>query len=218
MHIINLIGELSTNLHDIILAQQAGARTLDENRKGRHPKNYSMVDISPQMVERYFQYYFFNRRDEMDYPLSPRTKLKSGKLLGRNDTLLRMLSENELSVGYAKKPLSINLTQSFGSASDAFYVIEKSKHGIIIPNAPPAKDGMLAKDLIEKLRDIPEDDNIFAILRDMQQFTVAIFPWEREKLDAQNALEEIKDGTGVYCLKQDVQDLFYSGDFGLMVG
>ncbi len=50
---------------------------LDENGANREDRALNLSD--PTLIERYFSYYFFDRRNEMEYPVGPTR---------RNETIL----------------------------------------------------------------------------------------------------------------------------------
>lgn len=82
----------------------------------------------------------------MVYPVSP----KEAKAIGRNDSLLSLLSKNGLSVAEAGgkgEPISARLlNQSFMSAADAFKAIDSPTQGVVVPWGKAGADliGLLA--------------------------------------------------------------------------
>ena len=48
--------------------------------------------LDPEVMALYFKYYFYERADQMAYPLNE-------KQVGRTDTLLNLLSDNKLNTG-----------------------------------------------------------------------------------------------------------------------
>jgi CRISPR-associated endonuclease/helicase Cas3 len=124
VHVINLEGSLPRALSDIRVAQEAAQRVLDENSAEGEDRRIDLAD--PKLIEQYFHYYFFDRRQEMDYPVS-------ASEAGRDDTLLNLLSENSLAIGSKATPPGIYLRQSFMTAAKAFRVIDADTQGIIVP-------------------------------------------------------------------------------------
>jgi CRISPR-associated endonuclease/helicase Cas3 len=79
VQIVNVAGESLKQLPDIRLAQEAAQRVLDESSTSG--KSAPLDFSGPDLIERYFEYYFFDRRLEMSYPVS-------AEKVGRQDTLL----------------------------------------------------------------------------------------------------------------------------------
>ena len=109
-------------LKDIRAGKEAAERVLDE-LAGNSQRGASDL-LSPSVMAKYFQYYFFDRAKEMDYPVA-------ASEVGRNDTLLNMLAENSLAVGGTPPP--IYLRQSFMTAAKAFKAINAPTQGVIVP-------------------------------------------------------------------------------------
>jgi CRISPR-associated endonuclease/helicase Cas3 len=105
VHVINPAEDAAEMLKDIRIGKQSAERVLCEIAAGHADHNKNMV-LSPDAMNRYFQYYFFDRKNEMSYPVS-------ADLVGRNDTLLNMLSENSMAVDSAGSAPATYLRQSF---------------------------------------------------------------------------------------------------------
>ncbi len=85
VHVINPSDESVERLTDISSGKNTTARLLEEYEK--HATMFVNDLVGPEAMEWYFHYYFFDRRKDMDYPVSAGT-------LGHNDTLLNLLSVN----------------------------------------------------------------------------------------------------------------------------
>ena len=196
IHVINLKGELPKALVEIRKAQEAAQRVLDENRgSGDNPT----IDISsPVLTEQYFNYYFFDRRAEMGYPVGP-------DKAERHDTLLNMLAENDMAVASRSEPPSIFLRQAFKTAAEAFLPIDANTRGVIVPYKRKGKV------IVNALYAAHEPEKQFRMLKQAQRFTVNVFPYVLENLQRNHALHEVQPGTGILCL----DSRFYSDDFGL---
>ena len=159
--------------------------------------------IGPKAIERYFEYFFFARHQEMDYPVSAQT-------VGRDDTLLNLFSINSLAVDEFKRDHSaapnIYLRQSFMSAARAFKVIDAPTRGIIVPY------GKAGRDLINDLCSAFEVEKQFKLLRLAQQYTVNVFPY---------VLDHLQKAGAVHAIQKDVDILhlsdarYYDQSFGL---
>jgi CRISPR-associated endonuclease/helicase Cas3 len=201
VHIINLTGELHPGLRDIKAGQEAAQRVLDEQAAAGEPR---IVDLSDaKIIEQYFRYYFFDRKNEMDY----RVRADEAE---RDDNLLNMLGENRLAVAEAartRKSPQIFLRQSFMTAAKAFEPIEAHTQGVIVPYS---SEGNAA---ISELCSAYEVKKQFKLLKRAQQFTVNVFPWVMKKLQRAQAVHEVQEKTGILYLDEK----YYNADFGLSV-
>jgi len=162
--------------------------------------------LTPDVIERYFHYYFFDRSDEMDYPLdSPEQAAEQ--------TLLKLLSNNPLnantenqSVRRGKLPL---FTQQFMDAGNLFEAIDAPTKALIVQHGE-GKD--IVADLCRLAKEF-EPKSYFSRLKDAQQYSVNIFPNIWGKLLEVGAICETQDGEGVYYL----DERHYSEEFGVSV-
>jgi CRISPR-associated endonuclease/helicase Cas3 len=193
VHVINLKGDVPKRLVDIRAAQEAAQRVLDEDRGAGH------TDLSdPATIERYFRYYFFDRRKEMDYAVGP-------ERAERDDTLLNMLGENALAVKGCPTRPAVYLRQAFMKAAEAFQAIDASTRGVIVPY------GTEGAAVISDLCGSWEPKKQFKLLKRAQQFTVNVFPHVFDGLQRDHALHEVQEGTGILYLDEK----WYSDDAGL---
>lgn len=167
-----------------------------------NPERFDEGDlIGPTAMQWYFRYYFFERQDEMTYPV---------KSIGWDDNLLGLLSSNEKLVqDYGRvnktKP-AIYFKQSFMTAAKAFKAIDAPTRGILVPY------GKRGNEIITALCAAYEPDKQFALLREAQQYTVNIFP---------NLLTALVDADAIHTVQKDVDILYlmkpeyYSEHFGL---
>lgn len=124
--------------------------------------------------------------------------------IGRDDTLLNMLSENSMAVEASGTLPANYLRQSFMTAARAFKSIDAPTQGVIVPY----EDG---RNLIAEMSAAFEVEKQFNLLRRAQQFTVNIFPQTMKRLQETNALHQVQEGTGILCLDARYYDL----EFGL---
>lgn len=167
-----------------------------------NPERFDQGDlIGPTAMQWYFRYYFFERQDEMTYPV---------KSIGWDDNLLGLLSSNEKLVqDFARvnktKP-AIYFKQSFMTAAKAFKAIDAPTRGILVPYDKRGNE------IITALCAAYEPDKQFALLREAQQYTVNIFPNLLTALDEAKAIHAVQDGIDIlYLMKPE----YYSKDFGL---
>lgn len=190
-----------SKLPDILIGREKAKRVLDDY--DADPEKFGSNRIGPEAMAWYYKNYFFDRAKEMGYPVSANT-------LGRDDTLLNLLSDNTLAVGDYKRskrqaPARF-LRQSFMSAARAFKAIDTPTRGVIVPH------GEVGKALIAELCAAYMPDKEFELLRRAQQYSVNILPHQLEALSRANAVHEIQDGTGILYL---VDTRRYSEEFGL---
>jgi CRISPR-associated endonuclease/helicase Cas3 len=200
LYIVNIPNERVEKLHDIYIGQKISDRIMDDFRL--NPERYSKNLIGPQSLYDYYQYYFFERSREMEYPISK-------KDFGHDDTLLNLLSNNHQAVNeYGKinksKP-NILFRQSFMSAAKAFKSIDAPTEGIIVPY------GSVGSNLIVELCATKEIDKQYALLKKAQQFTVNVFPHIMSSLIKNQAVRKIRDDVNIMFLDTN----YYSDDFGL---
>lgn len=154
--------------------------------------------LRPAAMERYFEYYFYQRSDEMMYSIQN----------SATGSLLDLLSDNALNP-YSEKnnkrskqfPL---LMQSFKSAGRAFQAIDAPTHAVIVPYDEGAE-------LIAKLCGEWNPKEMHRTLQKAQRYSVNVFPNVWDKLQKENALHETIEGSGIYYLKER----HYNDEFGL---
>ncbi|MBA4410460.1 MAG: CRISPR-associated helicase/endonuclease Cas3 [Odoribacter sp.] len=155
--------------------------------------------LSPEWMNQYFEYYFFRRASEMSYPVE----------VGRDDSLLELLSTNGFSVGIYNrvnsKPLDIYFRQSFKTASDAFKAIDAPTQGIVVPYSDKGKK--IVADLFSKFA----VEQQFKLLKKAQRYTVNVFPNFIKKLQEERAIREVPE-IGVLVL---IDPRYYHPEFGL---
>ena len=184
---------LAKVLPDIDAGQQQAERVLRE---------FAGQDIlQPNAMQQYFEYYFYQRSDEMAYAVKN----------SASGSLLDWLSDNGLN-NYAAKndqrrqakqyPL---LMHSFKSAGRAFQVINAPTRAVIVPYGE-------GKALIAKLCGEYEPKAFYGYLNQAQRFSVNVFPNVWDKLLKEAAVQQIAD-TGIYYLHTS----HYIDEYGLSV-
>lgn len=202
VHVVNPTVENIDRLKDILCGKGITERMLDDVKAGIEEFGDNL--IGPKAIERYFEYFFFARHKEMDYPVSAQT-------VGRDDTLLNLLSSNSLAVeefrrDHNKAAPNIYLRQSFMSAARVFKVIDVPTRGIIVAYG----DG--GRDLVNDLCSAFEVEKQFKLLRQAQQYTVNVFPQDLEKLQKAGAVHAIQKDVDILYLS-DAR--YYNQSFGL---
>jgi CRISPR-associated endonuclease/helicase Cas3 len=189
VHIVNPEKETIDQLIDIKEGQKNTRRIFSE------VDGKSLLD--PEVMTLYFKYYFYDRADQMAYPLGERD-------IGRDDSLLNLLSRNDRNTGYRDV---LQLQQSFKAAGDAFKAIDAPTQSVIVPYGQ-------GKELITELCGLAnkyEAAAYYTCLKQAQKFSVNVFPNVWRKLQDQKAVIEIHPGEGVYYL----DERYHSKEFGL---
>lgn len=197
VHVVNLTGQLHQKLIDIRKGRESCQRVLDEFRLAHQGMKFGADPDELEQIEQFYRYYFYERRNEMDYPVGP-------ALAERDDTLLRMMSMNELASPSVPAP-GRYFRQAFHSASSAFAAIDSATRGIVVPY------GELGRHIIGELCSAFDLERRYELLRRAQRFTVAVYPYDLNQLDTAKAVYEAQEGTGVLCLNER----YYSNDIGL---
>ena len=154
--------------------------------------------LQPAAMERYFEYYFYQRSDEMSYSVKN----------SATGSLLDWLSDNALNP-YGEKnnkrsKLLPLLMQSFKSAGRVFQAIDAPTQAVIVPYGEGAE-------LIAKLCGEWDPKEMHRTLQKAQRYSVNVFPNVWGKLQKENALHETIEGSGIYYLNER----YYNDEFGL---
>ena len=154
--------------------------------------------LQPAAMERYFEYYFYQRSDEMAYFIKN----------SATGSLLDWLSDNALNPYGEKnnkrsKPLPL-LMQSFKSAGRAFQAIDAPTRAVIVPYGE-------GTELIAKLCGEWNPKEMHRTLQKAQRYSVNVFPNVWDKLQKENVLHETIEGSGIYYL----DERHYNDEFGL---
>ena len=201
VHVINPADESLDRLKDIRAGVNVTQRLLNEAVTGEWEFDGNL--LGPEAMECYFKYYFFSRRNEMSYSIS-------ANVIGREDTLLNLLSINLAAVEEYKRSHreapDIFLRQSFMAAAKAFKVIDAPTRGIIVPYKESGRN------LINGLCSVVELETQFKLLRSAQQYTVNVFPHDLDQLQAEGAICKIQKGIDIFYLSDT---RYYSQTFGL---
>ncbi|VAW78745.1 CRISPR-associated helicase Cas3 [hydrothermal vent metagenome] len=190
VHVVNPHEEKIDLLKDIKVGRDKALRVLSEGYD-----NF----LAPDAMQQYFNYYFYDRADDMSYSVS-------SKLLGRNDNLLNLLSSNTRNVG--RKKSTLLLQQSFMTAGKAFKAIDSPTQAVIVPY------GEKGKNLIAELGRVAKEFDVKTyrkLLKQAQKYSVNVFPNVWKRLQEEKAVHEIQPGEGIYWLDKQ----YYSDKFGL---
>jgi CRISPR-associated endonuclease/helicase Cas3 len=202
VYIINPQDENLDSLKDIKIGAECAERFLRDY--DRSPEVFEQDRIGLKAMEQYYTYYFYDRKKQMDYPIT-----SNNKEIGREDNLFALLSLNTSSIlafqrTHENRMPSIPLKQSFQSAAKAFYAIDSLTRGVIVPFG---KEG---EDIINELCDAVMIEKQYKLLKTAQRFSVNLFPNDFDDMEKKKAIREVQKDSGIYYM--DYQ--YYSNDFG----
>lgn len=199
VHIINPEKENIKYLRDISDGIKVTERLLGEFKQNSGEFDNELIGL--KLLERYYQYYFYNRKNEMGY------KVKPSSIIGRDDEIFSLLAENSNSINEYKRinncTPKIMFNQSFQSANKAFKVIDSVMQGVIVPY----KKGK------EIILDLISDNSLkrhYDLLRESQKYSINLFQFDFQQMVEINAIHEIKKGAGIYYMNEE----FYTEDLG----
>jgi len=195
--VINPAEETIDSLIDIKAGKEVSERILREMKQA--DSGIPNEVINPTTMDRYFQYYFYNRASEMTYPVD----------VGRDDNLLELLSTNRISTGeyfrLNNKQPDIYFRQSFKKAAEAFKAIDAPTQGIVVPYSENGKK------IIAVLFSQSAVKQQSVLLKKAQRYTVNVFPNLIKKLKDEGALREVPE-IEVLVLSDP---RYYHSEFGL---
>jgi len=201
VYIVNPAEEKIDCLKDIVIGKDKTEKVLSDFEG--NPEHYKNDRIGPDLLAWYYRNYFFERKNDMEYPVSSREN-------GWDDTLLSLLSHNSLSIQEYKRthnnefPL-LDIRQSFMTAGKLFKSIDAPTQGIIV------QYGEVGKSLVSQLSAAFEVEKEYRLLHDAQQYSVNLFPHEFERLKEAGAVFPLQKGANIYYLDQK----YYSEQFGI---
>ena len=189
------------HLPDILIGRDKAERVLYDYDTA--PQEYGHDCIGPEAMTWYYENYFYDRAKDMSYAVPRNT-------LGRDDTLLNLLSNNTLAVSdytrtHGRAPERF-LRQSFMTAARTFKAIDAPTRGVIVPH------GEEGKALIADLCAAYLPDKEFDLLRRAQQYSVNVLPYQLDALIKAKAVREVRENTGILYL---ADGRYYNEAFGL---
>ena len=196
--VINSKEEKLGNLKSIVKGRDTSQRVLDEFE--RDEKQFDNDILGPKAMERYYRYFFYDRRDEMSY------KVGNNSIIGRDDNLFDLLSTNVHSVQEYKRvnksAPNLLLRQSFMTASKSFNVIDSNMRGVIVPYEK-------GSELIDKLCGSPNIETEYQLLKAAQRYSIELFDNEFQNLRKRNVIHEIQEGAGIFYVGKFYYDPYH---------
>jgi CRISPR-associated endonuclease/helicase Cas3 len=200
VYVVNPADEKLNNLPDIEKARDVGMRVLDDFRDNR--TLYADNLFGPEAITDYYRHYFFERQEDMSYPVSAHE-------IGTADTLLNLFSSNSHAVAEYRRKVGNNpplhFLQAFMTAANAFKTIDAPTRGVIVPF------GNEGGCVISELCAAYEVEKQYELLKRAQQFTVNVFPHVLRKLSEAEAVHPIQKDVEILYL----DERYYSDEYGL---
>jgi len=194
--IINPKEEKLGNLKSIDKGRDISDRVLDEFK--RDEKQFDSDILGPKAMERYYRYFFYDRRQEMSY------NVDNNSIIGRRDNLFDLLSTNPLSLKeYQRENRSspnLLLRQSFMSASKSFNVIDSNMHGVIVPYGE-------GSEIIDNLCGSLNIGTEYRLLKAAQRYSIELFDEDFQNLRKRDVIHEIQEGAGIFYVRKSYYDL-----------
>ena len=196
VYIVNIEGENVSKLMDIKEGQECTSRVLNDFNE--NPAIFDNDLLSQKAMDRYYKYYFYERKKHMNYTLSKSNNDATmyDILSGNNEAANAFNSRN----GYKSK---LMLKQAFKTAGNEFQVIDQNTTGVIVPY----KEG---KTLITLINGNCSLSELKQYLKMAQQFSVNLFETDKRKLEEMGGLVGLKGGV-ILALREE----FYNEDVGV---
>ncbi len=187
VYVINPDEEKINMLEDIKIGRDKAQRVLGE---GAHEDF-----LSPSAMTQYFSYYFYERANQMTYPL---TTKQAGH---PHDNLLNLYSDNPINIGRTEL---WQLRQSFKTAGRAFATIDAPTKSLIVPYGE-------GEEIIARLCADFSPATAYGLLKKAQEYSVNVFSNVWDKLLKANAIHPVQKGVEIYYLDKR----YYSRHFGV---
>lgn len=167
--------------------------------------------LDPNIMTDFFKVFYITdfAKQQMAYPV----KQTDGKSFG-SDTIFGWTSNNSLNpavdndnASRLKNGQFPKLWQSFMDAGRAFKAIDAPTKAVIVPYGDEGR--MLITALYGTQLN---DKDFYKLVREVQQYSVNVFPYMFDKLQQEHAIEQVRD-TGIFTLSEK----FYDEHMGLNI-
>lgn len=216
VYILNFNEEpLHTSLKEIKEAQDITKRLLADFKK--RPEDFEHDLLSDKAMRYFYDYYFYRRSVEMDYPLKAS---KGTPPLSQNTSILSLLGINEESKEPSRRKNSVDalrlpLQQAYSTAAQAFRVIDAPTQGILVPYDFNGYEGsrIIADLSAAYSNDLHSLEQQVRLHKQSQQYTVNAFPNIIKELAETGALRELQPESGIFYL----DERYYNDDLGITI-
>jgi CRISPR-associated endonuclease/helicase Cas3 len=195
VYIIRSADEMLTKLKEIRIGGEQTARILDEFKK--EPEFFGNDLLSPKAMSVYFQYYYYQIKKELNYPILKLDKDLFDLLNENQDYYKAFFNKNN-------KKFPLISRQSFATAEQFFQVIDNHTTSILVPYNEEAKQ------IITELNGDLSIKDLGNLLKGAQQYVINIYDHELKQLDKEGNIDLLLSGN-IYALKE----LAYSDGMGL---
>jgi CRISPR-associated endonuclease/helicase Cas3 len=195
VYIIRSSDEVLTKLKEIKIGGEQTSRILDEYKNSSEVFGDNL--LSPEAMNIYFQYYYHQIKNDLNYPISKLQKNMFDLLNQNQDYYSAFYNKNNV-----KYPLVSR--QSFATAEQYFHVIDNPTTSVLVPYNEEARN--IIADLNGDL-DIKELSNLLKIA---QQYVINVYSHEFDQLIKEKNIDLLLYGN-VYALKE----IAYTDEMGL---
>lgn len=199
--VVNPKEENLDKLKDIKIGREKTERILEEFKTNSTQFEEDILGL--KSMERYYQYYFYERKEDMGYTVSPNSEA------GRSDNLFNLLAKNLKSIAEYHRVNSaapgIFLCQSFMTAAKIFQAIDSRTQGVIVPY------GEQGKQIINELCAIKDLQTQYRLLKMAQRYSVNVYCNQLDQLIRQKIIYEVQEGAGIFYLDKQ----YYSKEYGM---
>lgn len=195
VYIINSADEVLTKLKEIRIGGEQTARILEEFKD--EPEFFGNNLLSQEAISVYFQYYYSQISNDLNYPIVKLEKNLFDLLNQNQDYYAAFIRKYKL-----KFPLISR--QSFATAEQYFQVIDNHTTSILVPYNEEAKQ------IIADLNGTVDIKELGNLLKKAQQYVINIYDHELKILDKEDNIDLLLQGN-VYALKEPA----YTDEMGL---
>jgi CRISPR-associated endonuclease/helicase Cas3 len=194
VYVVPLKDENLDKLPDIKSGKDITERLTREN------KDVDLLEAAN--MEQFYRYYFYDRKDLMDYPVKKEDK-----------SIYDMLSLNQSGKSNFKNRTGnecpSRIAHTFRTADENFYVIDKNTESVVVMYGE-------AETLIEDYRKQPKNiitKEKLRIIKKLEKLSVALYSHEIESLSSIRMIRILDEETGVKYLDK----CYYSSDVGVVL-
>lgn len=201
LFIVDPIDETLGKLEDIKIGKEITKRVMSEYEDEIKSSDETGDLLSSKYMERYFQLYFYQRKDKMEYQVFIKES-------GTQDSILNLLSKNINATNAAKNEMlrtgnKITLPFAFKTSGKYFQAIDSITRGIIVPFGQGV-------DIINRLCSTDNPFEMTELLKKAQKFSVNLFQYQLDQFYKEGYIHETQEGSGILYLSDS-----YYGEYGV---
>lgn len=194
VYIVNPKDENVSKLKDILEGQRVTNKILDEMKRQKDLYNGDL--FSNSAIEKYFEYYFFERANEMDYNLKQ-----------YNTTLFELLSTNTLFLNehnrQNKDKFGFFQNQSFRFANENFKMIDQKTIDVLVPYKQNEQNNIL-----DALQKSYKKTDVYETIRKARKITVSLFETDFKKIDKVGGIYLLNKNLNIFAVTEDCYNDF----------